>query len=92
MNLEDGENALRITKKSKTLGFSTSDYPIVGVGGHLSGVDHSELFRKYDIVVDHLIDADANGKLLDRNKWGRICFGSLEVEEEEALGWLWHGR
>ncbi|KAM3686322.1 hypothetical protein ACJW31_11G190100 [Castanea mollissima] len=75
------QNPRCIAKRSGIHGFPAGLCPSVGVGGYISSGGFGTLLRKYGLAADNVLDAyliDANGKIMDKKQWERICFGLLE--------------
>ncbi|XP_047941698.1 berberine bridge enzyme-like 18 [Salvia hispanica] len=82
-----GQLYYAISRTSRTLAFPAGVCPTVGVGGHFSGGGYSMISRKHSIAADHIVDAtliNADGQILNKKAWERICSGQSEAAEGPA--------
>ncbi|KAL6991938.1 cinnamyl-alcohol dehydrogenase [Sarracenia purpurea var. burkii] len=69
-----------LAENSRVHGFPAGSCPTVGVGGHFSGGGFDNIFRKYGLAADNVIDAeivDASGRILNRRSMGEDLFWAI---------------
>lgn len=72
-----GELYYNIVNKSSIFVFFVGVCFIFGVGGYFSGVGYGNMFRKFGLIVDNVVDVevvDVNGKILIRKIMGEDLF------------------